>query len=265
MAVDGELPWFNRKWWSTDETIWTSKNDERKRREFSHRFQWASISLLWLREYHVNIIGDIWCTLWSVFARIDKGELNAWLGKSGSTKHPVFVNEVDRTPLRVIWLGKELRNAVGLNKVAEANTAHLDVVTGKGLDSFGLRFEHKDFKAAWETLKCTQVAPDLVVPRIRQNHEHFTTPFLNYPCPYCFRYGNVCHVTGWLHLYTYKSKFMWNTGILRERTHLPSHPQLTVRIGDAPWKPCVFVNAIPSLWPYDGRGWDSAAFRRSIR
>ena len=60
---------------------------------------------------------------------------------------------------------------MGLNKVAETNTAHLDVVTGKGLDSFGLRFEDKDFKTAWQTLKGTRVVPDLVVPRIRDSSQ----------------------------------------------------------------------------------------------
>ena len=96
----------------------------------------------------------------SVFVRIDKEEVKTWRVKSGSTQQPVFVNENDNKSLRVFWVGKELRHAhVRLNRMSETDTAHLGIVVGKGLDSYGIRFMDKDFKDAWATLKGDHVDP----------------------------------------------------------------------------------------------------------
>ena len=96
----------------------------------------------------------------SVFARIDKEEVKTWLAKSGSTQHPILVNENDNKSMRVIWVGKELRHAhVGLNRISETDTTHLGIVVGKGLHSYGIRFMDKDSKTAWTVLKGEHVEP----------------------------------------------------------------------------------------------------------
>ena len=98
--------------------------------------------------------------VFSVFFRIDQSAVLKWLMKSGATAQPIFISELERKPVRVIWLGKELRHAhMGLNQIVESGTPHLGVVTSPGLDSFGLRFTETDFPTAWNKLKGDQIDP----------------------------------------------------------------------------------------------------------
>ena len=98
--------------------------------------------------------------VFSVFFRIDQSAVLKWLMKSGATAQPVFISELERKPIRVIWLGKELRHAhMGLNQIVESGTPHLGVVTSSGLESFGLRFTETDFPTAWNKLKGDQTEP----------------------------------------------------------------------------------------------------------
>ena len=123
------------------------------------------VKLLW-NEQKTNI-ADVWsrkffllknpkspvqvdhADVFSVFFRVEQTGVTKWLMKSGATTQSVFISELERKPLRVIWLGKELRHAhMGLNQIVESGTLHLGVVASKGLESFGLRFAETDFPAA---------------------------------------------------------------------------------------------------------------------
>ena len=41
--------------------------------------------------------------VFSVFFRVDQTVVTKWLMKSGATAQPVFISELERKPLRVIW------------------------------------------------------------------------------------------------------------------------------------------------------------------
>ena len=134
------------------------------------------VKILW-NEQKMNIV-DVWSRkfflmknpkspvevdhsdVFSVLFRVDQSAVLKWLMKSGATSQPVFISELERKPIRVIWLGKELRHAhMGLNQIVESGTPHVGVVTSPGLESFGLRFAETDFPTAWNKLKGDQTEP----------------------------------------------------------------------------------------------------------
>ena len=134
------------------------------------------LKLLW-SETKVNV-ADIWsrrffllkhpqspvepvnADVFSVYARIESAELDAWLTKSGATSQAVFINEVERRTLRILWTGRDIRSAhVGLNQLHEAGIPHLGLVVNRNLDSFGIRFLDADFPKAWVKIKGDQIEP----------------------------------------------------------------------------------------------------------
>lgn len=125
------------------------------------------ISQVWSRQWLSGraIVSTKVATCFSMLCAIQKSEVSKWLRLSGLTTNPIFVS-IKRSPettsddggYRVIWLGKNLSEAISLVGTVVDHYGYVHHPPS----SFGMRVANSRFPSAWKELKSDEAVPSTV-------------------------------------------------------------------------------------------------------